>query len=282
MQVQHVSAVRLRVVPHSDTTSFRNFKNAVFYFGTVTKGLVSLSSESSIVASATDMISIDSSHVRVSSDASLEAFSTNFTVTSADLSVSAQDKLSVIAGTAELEAVDSLKVFAGDNVTSTTGDYFVHAFESIETLSGKSVSLGTEYTDLTTSAHTNVSTKSVKLLADTRLDLSAGEAISVNTTDMQLGIGDKFGFVVGKSINVETSKLDVRVADSIYAATTDVALELDGTAAVSVAKDVVASGRSFSVEVSEPVVRRCDRETASQGVIPHPPLLLSGSWHIIV
>ena len=221
----------------------------MFSFGKVTKGLMSLKSESSILASATDIVAIDSSHVRVSSDATLEVFSKNVTMTSADLRISAQRKMSVIAGDAELEAADTLKVFAGESLSATTTDYVVHAFESVETLAGQSLSLGTEVSDLTTSTHVDVSTASAKVLADSRLDITAGEAISVNTSELQLGIGDKFDFVVGSAINVETVKLDVRVAESVYAATTDVGLQVDGEAALSVANDVGASGRSFHIEV---------------------------------
>ena len=54
-------------------------------------------------------------------------------------------------------------------------------------IAGKSISLGTENTELTTSTRMNVSSHSIDLLADSRLDLSAGDAVSVNTTDMQLG-----------------------------------------------------------------------------------------------
>ena len=70
---QDVSAVRLRVIPHGDTTAFRNFRNAVFYFGTVTKGLMTLKSESAIVASAEDMIAARPTRVLVYSARTLNA-----------------------------------------------------------------------------------------------------------------------------------------------------------------------------------------------------------------
>ena len=58
--------MRLRVTPHGDTTAFRNFRHAVFSLTTVTEGLVTLQSQSAIVASAVDAVAVDSKRVRLS------------------------------------------------------------------------------------------------------------------------------------------------------------------------------------------------------------------------
>ena len=153
-------------------------------------------------ASAADTLTVESSDARLTASSKMEAFSSEFTLSAQEFASSIENGAAFTAGRSEVEIAETARVFAGESIQTTSTDFSLHAFEKVEAWSGAAVSVGTEDTTLTSSSGVDVSANTVDLLVDNRLELTAGESVSLSTEDLAVSVGDKFGFVAGNLCRV--------------------------------------------------------------------------------
>ena len=181
--MQDVAGIRLRIDPVGDTTAWQFWEGVVFHFGTLSDGLLTLQSESAIIASAADTLTVESSDARFTASAKMEAFSSEFSLSAQDLDAAIERDATITAGRAEVEIAESARVFAGERRrppprifscrlsimwrrcrTRQVGWYRRHDTDFINTL--------------------DVSANNADLLVDNRLELTAGQSASVSTEQL--------------------------------------------------------------------------------------------------